>query len=339
MKKEYLILLALILILSAYLMFHKENKDNYTLPQIAKIDTQKITGLTIYKDGKKDEPIIFTKTQDKWIFTDKEYIADSYQIENMLDTFKKFRLTALVSQKDDLKRYELDDEKSIRVKVQKNAETIFEFTMGKTAPTFNHTFVMLENNKNVYHANGSFRSYFENSIDDFRDKSVMEFKEESIKQIIVEMDGLSKTLIAKDETQKKETPEGDTPKESTPKEDTPKENISGKETDNQEIITSWIAKDGTMIDKEAVSNILSSTASLNCENFLEDADKKELENTKPLCTIKLADNENYTLTLFKKPSQENYSGISSMNKYAFEISKFNGDQIISSIEKLLVTSK
>ncbi len=322
MKKEYLILLALILILSAYLMFHKENKDNYTLPEIAKIDTKEITGLTIYKDGKKDEPVKFVKVRDKWIFTDKKYPADSSQVENMLDTFKKLKLTALVSQKNDLKRYELDDAKSIRVKAQKGPETIFEFTMGKTAPTFNHTFVMLENDKNVYHANGSFRSYFEKSINDFRDKKVLEFKEESIKQITIEMDGLSKTLVSKEE-----------------KPDMQETNNTQKANENQETLLTWSSKDGSAADKEAVSSLLSSAAFLECEKYLEDADKKALKKQKPLCTIRFVNDENLVLNLFKKDGRENYSGLSSMNKYAFELSQFNGNQIISNIETLLGTQK
>ena len=42
LKKEYLILIALILLLSAYLIFNKENTDNNTLPQIIKMVPDKI---------------------------------------------------------------------------------------------------------------------------------------------------------------------------------------------------------------------------------------------------------------------------------------------------------
>ena len=173
MKKEYLVLIALILIFSAYLLLHKENKDHNTLPEIEKIDTNKITGLII---DKKQGPIVFTKKEGKWTLTDKEYPADSHAVENMLDTFKDLKLSALVSQKRDLIRYELDAEKQIRVKILEGKKTVFELSIGKTAPTFNHTFVMLANDTNIYHANGSFRSDFEKTKDDFRDKKVLEFK-------------------------------------------------------------------------------------------------------------------------------------------------------------------
>ena len=307
MKKEYLILIALILIFSAYLLVHKENKDNYTLPEIEKIDVSKITGLII---DKKPESIKFTKKGKNWLLTDKEYPADSSSVENMLDTFKTLKLSALVSQKTDLKRYQLDDQNRIRVKVMEGAKAIFEFSMGKTAPTFNHTFVMLVNDHNIYHANGSFRSYFDKTVEDFRDKKVLEFKKESIKRFTVKKDGLSKTLVSKEETK-------------------------GKEKTS----VTWSFEDGTPADKEAVLNFLSSVSFLKCENFLDSPAKKSYEKEKPLCEIRLENKGGIQLTLFKGKKEDNLIGISSMNRYAFALSQFNGKEIVSNIEKLLGITK
>ncbi|MCP4671126.1 MAG: DUF4340 domain-containing protein, partial [Desulfobacula sp.] len=84
--------------------------------------------------------------------------------------FKTFKLTALVSQKSDLQRYELDEKKSIHVKLLEKEKTIFEFTMGKSAPSFNHTFAMIAGDKNIYHAKGSFRADFNKTVDEFKEK-------------------------------------------------------------------------------------------------------------------------------------------------------------------------
>lgn len=310
MKKEYLILIALILILGAYLFLHKENKDNYTLPAIEKIDISKITGLII---DKKEGSIAFTKKEKNWMLTDKDYLADSPSVENMLDTIKTLKLSALVSQKGNLKRYELDDEKHIRVKVIKGQETVFEFTIGKAAPSFNHTFIMLTNDKNVYHANGSFRSNFDKTVENFRDKKVLEFKEASIKQFTIEKDGLSKTLIS--------------------------EEIKKEEKGNENDSITWHSKDGTSADKEVITTLLSSVSFLACEKYLDTPTKNELEKEKPLCKIRLGNKSNVVLTLFKTDKEDNLFGISSMNKYAFELSQFTGKEIISNIEKLLGITK
>ncbi|MBU1341217.1 MAG: DUF4340 domain-containing protein [Proteobacteria bacterium] len=303
MKKEYLILIALILIFSAYLLLHKESKDHYTLPVIEKIDVSKITGLVI---AKKENTIEFTKKGQNWILTDKGYPADLPSLENMLDTIKTFKLSALVSQKEDLKRYELDDENRIQVNILVNAKPIFKFTMGKTAPTFNHTFIMLTDNKNIYHANGSFRSHFDKSLEDFRDKKVLEIKKEDVKQFTIEKDGLSSTLISKED-----------------------------KTDKQASAITWQSETGTPADKEIVSTLLSSVSFLECEKYLDTPSKKDLEIQPPLCSIRLGNDGKTKLMLFKTDKEETLSGISSMNDYAFVLNQFNGKEIVSTIDTLL----
>jgi len=167
MKKEYLILIAIILFAGSYLFLHKEDQANYKLPEITAIDTAKITRIIIKKD---QGTIKFTKKNKDWVLTDKELPADSSLVQNMFDTFKTFKLTALVSQKSDLQRYELDEKKSINIKLLDKEKTIFEFTVGKQAPSFNHTFVMIASDKNIYHAKGSFRADFNKTVDEFKEK-------------------------------------------------------------------------------------------------------------------------------------------------------------------------
>jgi len=307
MKKEYLILIALILILGAYLLFHKENKNNYVLPKIEKIDVSKITGLVITKT---QSPIELTKKEGTWVITDKEYLADSSSIEKMLDTLKTFKLSDLVSQKEDLNRYELDDDNLILVKAMNGQKIIFEFTMGKTAPSFNHTFVKLTSDKNIYQANGSFRPDFDKTLEDFRDKKVMEFKEESIKQIFIEKDGISKTIISKEEKKDKEGAS-----------------------------ITWTSDDGLSVDKEMVSTLLSAVSFLKCEKYLNDTTRNKLEKEKPLCKIRLKNENNIDLTIFKIDTEDDLIGISSMNEYVFALSQFTGKEIVSTIENLLGITK
>ena len=253
---------------------------------------------------------LFTKKEGKWTLTDKEYPADSHAVENMLDTFKDLKLSALVSQKRDLIRYELDAEKQIRVKILEGKKTVFELSIGKTAPTFNHTFVMLANDTNIYHANGSFRSDFEKTKDDFRDKKVLEFKEVSIKKITIEKDGISKILTAKEDKE-----------------------------DKEEAGITWSFEDGTIADKEEISNLLSAVSFLECEKYLESPTKNDLEKKASLCKILLGNEDKIALTLFKGDKEDALLAISSMSEYAFVLRQFNGKEIVSNIEKLLGIKK
>jgi Domain of unknown function (DUF4340) len=317
MKKEYLILIVLILLFSAYLFLHKENKDNYTLPEIKKIDTSQVTGLVLEK---KDGAITFTKKDKQWLLTEKEYPADQASVDHMLDALKALKLSALVSEKQDLKRYELNDENRIMVKAMKGEETVFEFFVGKPAPTQNHTFVMLQNDKNVYHANGSLKSYFDKTVEAFRDKKVLEFKDASLKKMTIEKDGKSKTLIPKEVT-KEENKEG--------AKDTPKEKAA----------VIWTSEDGESVDSQVVSNLISMLSFLQCQKYIDSLAREELEKDKPLCKILLENEAALELTLFKSAKEEQVNAISSMNHYAFELSRFNGKEIVSDIDKLLGIQK
>ena len=307
MKKEYLILIVLILLFSAYLFLHKENKDNYALPEIKKIDASQVTSLILEK---KEGVIKFTRKDKQWFLTDKEYPADQALVDSMLDTLRTLKLSALVSEKQDLKRYELNDENRILVKAMKEEDSVFEFVVGKTAPTQNHSFVMIKNDKNIYQANGNLKSNFDRMVEDFRDKKVMEFKEASLKKVTLEKDGKSRTLIPQEV--KKET-----------------------EKDKGKTMAIWTSEDGASVDNQAVSTLLSTLTFLKCQKYLDSLTKAELEKTAPLCKITFENEGSLELILFQGDNEDKINGISSMNGYAFELSRFNGREINSTIDKLL----
>lgn len=311
MKKEYLILIALILLFSAYLFLHKENRDHYTLPEINKTDPSQWTGLALEQ---KADSLSFTRKDKQWVLTDKAYPADQASVDGMLDALKTLKLSALVSEKQDLKRYELDEESRIIIKALKGDDPVFELTLGKTAPTQNHTFVMLKDDKNIYHADGNLKSHFDKTLEDFRDKKVLEFKEASLKRITLEKDGKSKTLVLREE--KKEETE-----------------------DKEKNTAAWASEDGTPIDHQAVSALLSTLSFLKCQQYPDSFAKADLEKNKPLCRIRLENEGGLELLLFKRDQEEQVYGTSSMNGYAFELSRFSGKEILSNLDKLLGIEK
>jgi len=309
MKKEYLILIALILLFSAYLFLHKENRDHYTLPEIKKIDPSQLTSLVLER---KEGPLRFTRKDKQWVLTDKEYPADQASVDGMLDALKALKLSALVSEKQDLTRYELDDDHRVLIKGLKGEESVFEFTLGKTAPTQNHTFVMLKDDKNIYHAAGNLKSHFDKTVEDFRDKKVLEFKEASLKRIILEKEGKSKTLVLREEK---------------------------KEEDKEKTAGTWASEDGTPIDHQAVSKLMSTLSFLKCQDYPDSPEKAELEKNKPLCKILLENETGLELILFKGRGEDQVLGTSSMNGYVFELSRFSGKEILSDMDKLLGIQK
>jgi len=302
MKKEYVILAVLILALSAYLAFKKDNQSNYALPESIIIDSGKIDRIMI---SKGDKTIELSQKDDTWVLTDKEFSADMPSVNNLLDVIRDLKITDLISENKDFIRYELDDGNSIEVKAFKGSGALIEFKIGKIAPSFNHTFVMLANDTHIYQANKSFREFFDKSIDDLRDKKVLSFKEDSIKKLILEKDGTSKTL-----------------------------KTSESKDDKGKPLVSWKFEDGSSPDKETMNNLLSSLSFLKCEGFSDSFPKTDLEKEVPSCKITLENDTLIVLHFFDGKNEDKIMATSSMSPYSFFLESFKAKDILSYVDKL-----
>ncbi len=324
MKKEYLILIAIIAGLCAYLFTHNENRNNYALPELKTLTGSDITGITIEQKGKT---LRVSKTNDVWGVTEKAYPADVDKINTLIKTIKDLRITALVSEKGDLQRYQLDTKNRIKVTASGASGVIRTFEVGKTAPSYNHTFVKLKDDDHVYHAAGNFRREFDVDADDLRNKQVLSFDEKDIKTMELQTSGITRTLVA---TTGK-APDTVPPPKST-----------GDDTDEtssaqEKAKTVWTFQDdNTPGDKETIQQLLSSLSSLDCDGYAADEDSKALSDTPPLCKITLSGDQEMHLTLFEKKSEgNNYPALSSGTPFPFVLDEYQGKNLLTKVNTLL----
>ena len=113
MKKEYIILIILIIGLSAYLALKKEGRVHYELPAVPEVDTARIDRIEI---SKADRLVVLNKEENSWTVTDKKFPANPDDVTQILDTLKQIKLSALVSEAKDLARYDLDDPRAVKVR-------------------------------------------------------------------------------------------------------------------------------------------------------------------------------------------------------------------------------
>ncbi len=298
MKKEYLILILIIAALAGYLVLNKEERRHYTLPEPPAVDTKKIDRLTVEKT---DQTLDFIRTESGWVVTEQSYPADSTAVRQMLDVISGLSLSALVSEKQDVTRYELDNTHRLAVTAFEGETPVLSLKIGKTAPTYNHTFVMLENDPNIYQANDSFRSHFNKSLDEFRDRRVLTFQEARIKAITIQTPEKEVVLTARE-------PAGD---------DTP----------DAETVFNY--QDGTSPDPTTVSDLLSSLSELTCERFLPDTEKTDMESSSPILTIVLENDSTQVLKLFEQNGDEPVPATSSMNDQVFLLETYVAEDITS----------
>ena len=334
MKKEYIILGLIIVLLSAYLVLRNQNGNNYALPFIPEVKVSDIHEIILEKEGKT---IPITKKDEAWKVSDKNYPAETKSITKMLDIIKEMKVTALISEAgENLTRYELDDPNRIGVTVKSKSETMRQFEIGKAAPSYRHTFIRLANNPSVYHAAKSFRRDFDKSVADLRDKSVLQFDQEKITEITLEKEGITQTLALTKISEEEE-------ENATETDDAAANADSSTAETAESTVTVWqIQGDETnsALDetkKNAIKEMLSTLSTLKCSSYSESDDKKSaFKDQAILATLTLKGDKAYTLQLITKTVDDgDYPGLSSENGYPFFIGSYEGDNLLKKVDSVL----
>ena len=89
LKKEYIILLAVIIGLSFYLFTRQTNRTLYELPRLTKVPAKKISKIEISgSEGK----IVLKKEDESWLIGPEEYPASKNKIRQMIETIEMMKL-------------------------------------------------------------------------------------------------------------------------------------------------------------------------------------------------------------------------------------------------------
>lgn len=318
-KKEYSILLAVIIALSLYLTLRNPDRTQYQLPEVPEVDRKDISKIEI---AKPDISIVLNKQGGSWHIAPQAYSADTDMVKNMLDVIEKLTLTALVSESKNYDRYNLNDNEKIVVKAWKEDTLRREFEVGKAATSYRHTFVKLAGDDRVYHARGNFRDKFDQTVDNLRDKTVLSFDQTEIREIRIAK-GEQLMVFGRKQV--------------------PVEVTAGKEAEvrsppSPKAETVWQTAEGKKGDESKLSRLLTTLSNLRCEKYIDDRKKEDFTN--PIYALQLKGLQEYTLSIFAKTdkSDKNYPAVSSANDYPFLLSDRQADDIMSNPDEMLQKS-
>lgn len=183
MIKKYLLLAIIIIILGLYLTHKKSDQTRYNLPEISKIKTEDLTKIVITK---ADTTLTLKKDNNRWQISPKAYLADQEKVADMIETIANLNIVMLISELNNYIIYGLDDRNKIIVIAYKENTVLREFEIGNTGPSRNHTFVKLMDDKRVYYAKNSFRSSFDLTLEQLRDKTIIRFDQNKISDVLLE---------------------------------------------------------------------------------------------------------------------------------------------------------
>jgi hypothetical protein len=293
-KKEYIILIAIISALAVYLFLRDPDRTHYQLPKIAEIAKTDISKIEI---SSQDVTISLKRKDETWRLAPEGYPASTDRVENMLDIIEKLTVTALVSESKNYSLYNLDNSNKITVKAWKGDRLKRDFDVGKAATSHRHTFVKLANDDRVYHAQGSFREGFNQTVDRLWDKTVLSFNQDEIQEIHITKEQQEIVFV---------------------RTEAPIDVSAGEEAEPENLPSpAWQTPDGEEGDETQLGRLLTALSNLMCERYIDDAKKEDFSN--PICIARLKGPQEYTLSIFAKTDEDakNYPAVSSANDYPF----------------------
>jgi hypothetical protein len=324
-RKELIVLALIVAALSGYLVWQRQTPTAYRLPDLPKVDRGDITRIRIERPDAS--PVALKRSDTAWRVGEDLFDADADKINGMLEIIETLELTALASEAGRHARYQLDEAQRIRVQAWAGEHLQRDFAIGKTAPTYRHTFVTVAGDEKVYYAREDFRGRFDRDLDQLRDKRVMAFERETLQAVSLTVGGAEPVTFTRPETR---APSAET--------DRPAEEATPEGS-------RWQGAEGAPVDEETLDNLVSSLARLECERYLYDRTRAELETGRPDYIIELTGDREapYRLRLFAPleagGEDRPRPGLSSENDHPFLISAFHSREFSEQIAKLTGAQK
>ncbi|MBN2808942.1 MAG: DUF4340 domain-containing protein [Deltaproteobacteria bacterium] len=310
MKKEYFLLVIVIVALGALLFYQKKGRTNYQLPKLAQLD-KAVDRLFIEKAG---EQVELNLRDGKWVLGKQAYPANQARVEKMIDEVRNLNLTALISDKGNYQIYELTPEKALAVRLYNGAQLLREIEVGKNSSSLRQTYVRLHNDANVYQALGNLQSNFFTTVNELRDKKVLAISPEKlagIDEIVLEQPaagGLQRVKLVK--------------VKALPAADAEKTESSSAPT------ASWQREDGGPLDPALVTRLLKTLSDLQCESFIEDSQAQSFTN--PLYRVEARGaGEAFSLVLLAAEDNK-YPALSSQVQEPFWLPAWRVDSVVKS---------
>lgn len=289
-----LVILALVL----YIVLRRSDRMQYGLPEMERVSGGSITSILL--EDRDSGTIEMSKAGDSWYILPNRYRVDPSMAGDMVEALEDFRLTDLVSTSRSYERYELDDERGLRVVAGDGDTAAIEFILGKRAPSFNHTYVRLPDDGNVYHAAADLRRVFDRDVDALRDKNVLTFQKEDVVRLSVTLPE-REFLLTKSSSQVS----------------TESQSAQGPE---------WSASDGSQWSAEKVDELLDRIDDLRCSSFIDAGE----ELGEPLVVLQISTQNEHMLYLFEK-DEGGYPARSTQTGFPFYLSEFLGDSILETL--------
>ncbi len=317
-KKEIIILVLLIALLSGYLLVQKRGQTHYTLPELETIDETAVSKLVV-KQATTETTLV--REEDQWFILPERFPADPALVKEMVDGVGALSLTALASESRNYALYELDAERATEVSLYHGEDVVRRVFIGKGASSGRHSFVRLDADHRVFHAGAVLGNRYGKTVADLRDKAVLTIDEE-ITEVTLQ-DGAAQLVLVRHGPPVEVQLSGET------------EN-AGEASEKTEgpPPPKWQTADGVPAREHDIDEIINTVSHLRCDGFVEGMAKEALST--PRYTLTLKGGRSYSLAIFEK-DENRFVATSSESQYPFFISDWKAERIMKELPTLVQT--
>lgn len=179
---RYALPLVVIAALTVYVATRRGDRLHYELPTLSPMEVAAVDRVEI----KRGETIVTVQRSDqRWLIEGPGYAADPAIINNMLRVAANLTLTDLIAREPTYRRYGLGNAEGITATFHEGALTLRVLKIGKRAPTYSHTFVMIGDDPRVFQAVGDLTRAFTAQEQSLRDRTILKFEMDEISAITV----------------------------------------------------------------------------------------------------------------------------------------------------------
>lgn len=307
-RKEYVGLAVVIVALVLYLVLRDGDRTHYELPDLPAVERPEIDRLEIVQPA---DTLALARRGDGWVIEPRGYPVATAKIDEMLGAVADLTPTSLVSESENYRQYDLDDDKKILVEAFGDGGTLRRFEVGKAASTYRHTFVRLEGDPRVYQARENIRRIFEAKVDQLRDRNVFAVERESVAGIAAS-DSSGSLALTKTARTLEPAEEGAPPA----------------------TVTAWITPDSLEADGAVVDQVLGRITSLQADGFPgEETTKAQLGDPRYTLVVSAAASD--TLRIYGEHGDAKYLAASSRYPFPYLLSEWKVKQIRKSPAELM----
>lgn len=183
--------LAVIAALSVYLAARRDDRVHYELPALPPMAAAAVDRVTVERGGAR---VTLRRTEDGWLIDGPGFAAEPSIVEGMVRAAATLKLTDLIAGEPTYGRYGLGEAEAVTATFLAGTSAVRVLRIGKRAPTYSHTYVLIDDDPRVYQAAGDLTRSFSAQTPVLRDRTILRFEPSEIAAISVRSAGAAAEL-------------------------------------------------------------------------------------------------------------------------------------------------